>query len=597
MIKLANAIAAPLETSQENADFKALLESILPPEPEFSKLTPDSSRFYRCYELMDEEEHISADKLIEIYGIEHAATFAIFSTFFNLTRDMVNNKPKVKAAVDCLSSLVQQHAESNDLDLRDQGLIMHDFIPTVLLSFMGCFAGITSFTRWADMLNADPSLRGALCALFPELVAPPYDYRPECMYRMVAMFAGTYYQKEAKDKASGTQAIHAFFRNMRKEQLKELEPLTKYSPEHGFLAGQFFSFTTPRFCVLGFDGQEIRAAFLPQEATSRTGYTSVNVFDCTHRRYIDFRVRTKKNHEAEAFIEMLEDLKQFMPMSNVAFVADALNTTPAVIDAIKEAEAYYILIVKSNGVNKPIRIQSLRLLDANQDSDAMHSFRSPEYKVSGRREHVLVQAINIGRCQQPKLSLDEKQLSAVLGRTIEDTYPSAVSLIRYDKTSVEERANYSKDSLEALNARYENDKEFVKRHQLMITNIDVDQPENFDKILCALNERWLYETAHYIVDENLNQDRLQMSNEQRLAMRLGWNKISVDALSRTREQLFEERKNTPARGLKRRCASRPPSYDAVRGYLTNPLHLVEHICNFVCDVLRLDEASADKKKI
>ena len=594
MIKLANSIALPLGTSQESSDFKAFLESILPPEPEYGEPCPDSNKFYHCYELMDEDGHISADKLIEIYGIEHASTFAVFSMFFNLTRDMVNNAPKVKAAVDCLSSLVEQHARNNKLDLRDQGLIVHDFIPTVLLSFMGCFAGITSFTKWADMLNINPSLRGALCALLPELLAPPYDYRPECMYRMVAMFAGTYYQNDAQNRASGVQAINAFFLHLRKEQLMTLEPLTKYSPEHGFLAGQFFSFTKPRFCVLGFDGQEIRASFLPNEATSRTGYTSVNLFDCTHRRYIDFRVRTKKNHEAEAFIEMLENLKQFMPMSNVVFVADALNTTPAVINAIEKAKSYYLLIVKSNGVNKPIRIQSLRLLDANQDSEALHLFLSPERKVSGRREQVLVQAIKIERCLQPKLTLDEEQLSAVLGRTIEDTYPSAVSLIRYDKTSKEERANYSKEGLEALNARYENDKEFVKRHQLMITNIDVDQPENFDKLLCALNERWLYETAHYIVDENLNQDRLQMSNEQRLYMRLGWNKISADALSHTRELLFEERKNTPARGLKRRCASRPPSYDVVRGVLTDPLKLVEHICNFVCDVLKLDEANQKK---
>ena len=42
------------------------------------------------------------------------------------------------------------------------------------------------------------------------------------------------------------------------------------------------------------------------------------------------------------------------------------------------------------------------------------------------------------------------------------------------------------------------------------------------------------------------------------------------------------------------CASRPPSYDVVRGVLTDPLKLVEHICNFVCDVLKLDEANQKK---
>ena len=35
-------------------------------------------------------------------------------------------------------------------------------------------------------------------------------------------------------------------------------------------------------------------------------------------------------------------------------------------------------------------------------------------------------------------------------------------------------------------------------------------------------------------------------------------------------------------------------YDVVRGVLTDPLKLVEHICNFVCDVLKLDEANQKK---
>lgn len=248
-----------------------------------------------------------------------------------------------------------------------------------------------------------------------------------------------------------------------------------------------------------------------------------------------------------------------------------------------------MLIVKNNGVNKPIRSQMVRLLEANQDSDALHTFLSPEYKVSGRREQVLVQGIKIERCSQPKLTLDDEHLHAVMSRTIDGTYPSAVSIIRYDKVSEEERANYSKEGLADLNARYDNDQDFLKRHQIIITNIDVDLAENFEKILCALNERWLYEVAHYIVDENLNQDRLQMSNEQRLAARVGFNKISVDFLTHTREQLFEERKNRAPRGLKRRCASRAPSYDSVCGILTNPLKFVEHMCSCLCDVLKLDK--------
>ena len=222
------------------------------------------------------------------------------------------------------------------------------------------------------------------------------------------------------------------------------------------------------------------------EATSRTGSTTDNLLDCS--RYIDCCVQIKKNHEAEAFNEMLAVLKQVMPMSNVALVADTQNTTSAIIDTIVASGAYYILTVKRDGVNKPIHIQGLRLLKANQDSEAMHSLLSPECQESDQHEQALVQAIKIERCLPLQLTLDEEQLRAVKGRTIEGTYPSAVSIICYDKTSEEEQANYSKDGLDVLNAHYENNPDFAQRHQLMITNIDVDQPENLEKILCVLNE-------------------------------------------------------------------------------------------------------------
>lgn len=487
MLKRANTNALSLGKAQKKTEFKPLLASLLPPEPEYSKPSPDPNTPYHCYELMDDDGRISVDKLIERYGTEHAATFAVFSAFFNLTRDVINADPNLRTAIDCLSAQVEQYAGNANLDLREQGLIVHDFIPTISLAFMGCFAGITSLIKWLDLLNGNPSLRGALCALFPELYAPPYDYRQECIYRMVAMFAGTYHQKDTSNKVAGMQALHAFFLNLSKVQLRKLKPLTTYTFEHGFQAGQFFALTKPRLCLLWFDGQEIKADFLLGEATSGISSATDNQLDCSRRCHTC--VQTKKNHEADAFIKMLAVLKQVMPMSNVVLVANTLNTTSAIIDAIVVSGAYYILTVKRNSVNKPIYIQGLRLLKANQDSEAMHSLLSPECQESDQREQALVQAIKIEHCLPPQLTLDEEQLRAVKGRTIENTYPSAVSIISYDNASEEEQANCSKDGLEALNECYENNQELAQRHQLMLTNIDVDQPENLEKLLCALNVR------------------------------------------------------------------------------------------------------------
>ena len=424
MLKRANKNALSLGKAQKKTEFKPLLAALLPPEPEFSKPSRDPNKPYHCYELMDDDGRICVDKLIEIYGAEQAAIFAVFSAFFNLTRDVINDDPNLRTAIDCLSSQVEQYAGNTNLDLREQGLIVHDFIPTISLAFMGCFAGITSLIKWLNLLNGSPSLRGALCALFPELYAPPYDYRQECIYRMVAMFAGTYHQKENPNKAAGMQALQAFFLNLSKAQIRKLKPLTTYTFEQGFQAGQFFALTKPRLCLLGFDGLEIKADFLLEGATSKTDSSAVNPVDCS--RYIDCCVQTKKNHETEAFNEMLAVLKQVMPLTNVALVADTQNTTSAIIDTIVASGAYYILTVKRDGVNKSIHIQGLQLLDANQESEAMHSFLSPECKDSDRREQALVQAIKIERCLPPQLTLDEEQLRAVEGRTIEDTYPSVI---------------------------------------------------------------------------------------------------------------------------------------------------------------------------
>ena len=46
-----------------------------------------------------------------------------------------------------------------------------------------------------------------------KVYAPPYDYRPECLYRMVSMFAGTYYSNDDQSKKAGMQAIHLNFSN------------------------------------------------------------------------------------------------------------------------------------------------------------------------------------------------------------------------------------------------------------------------------------------------------------------------------------------------------------------------------------------------
>lgn len=576
---------------QQKASFKPLLSSLLPPDAPTGREELNPNKAYRCCDIEERNGLIDSDKFQAYCGNKLSSNDAlVFCSFYNMAKQAIESKPKVKLAIEYLRSCVDQHIDEYGKDRRDSNLIIHDCPTTVTLAILGFLSGYTSISAWVETINFSPMFRGTLCAMLPQLYAPPYDYRYECVYRLVSMFAGTYYKdNDAKAKEDGgMEAIHVFFRNLRSEQIKQLEPLTEYSPTHGFLKGQVFKFLTPRFIVLGFDGQELRASFLPEDATSRTGYTSVNLFDCTHRICITNRIRMRKNQESSAFLDMLESLKDLLPMGQVLFVADALNTSPKVIEAVIKSGANYLLIIKRNGVNKAISSLVLRLLNFNQSSPALHTFTCDPYKVSGRIEQVSVQAIKLSRCAKPELSLEEDKLHTNVTRSIEGTYPSVVSLVRYDKDSKEVRGNYSAKGLEDLNACHDQEVD-GDNHMLFITNVDVDQDQNFDKILCAINERWLYETAHNIVDENLNQDRLQQSKAEMLAVRVGCNQLTHDFLTHARQAMFDEMKSRPGRGLKKRQAYRPPSYDVVISTLTNPLNFLDCVGNYLCDCLHLDQ--------
>ena len=132
-----------------------------------------------------------------------------------------------------------------------------------------------------------------------------------------------------------------------------------------------------------------------------------------------------------------------MDLTNVVFIADALNTTSEIVDAINAVGAKYILIVKSNNGNKAIRcIMSECLQNANK-SDIKH-YVSPIQYEHGREEQVTVQGIDI-----TNINIDENScMSLNLLK-----YPSAKTFIKFDKVTKFIRNNYSD---KALNLNFSN---------------------------------------------------------------------------------------------------------------------------------------------
>ena len=387
----------------------------------------------------------------------------------------------------------------------------------------------------------------------------------------------------AAPQLSGTEEeikarLYNFFGSLRNpnQTSKLASILMEFNPAYGFLRNECFKLNSPRFIVIGFDGQELRATYLEQNGSSSSNYTTVNVFNCTFMCSLDLRIRTKKNHEREAFITILEELKKTFDLSQVIFVADALNTTPEIVQAIHDAGAYFLLSIKSNNGNKQARATMLKMLENNQNSEHMHTFVSKPFAEAGlahgRQEQVTIRAINLSHCTN-EASLFDDELSASLSKSL-GKYPQVVSIFAYDKDSTKQRKSYSQEALDKLNKCSKSEEN--KRHSLAITNVDVDLDENFLKLVCAKAEQWLYEVAHYHTDENLEQDRIQLCNENSIIARVGMNKIALDFAVFSRHLLHK------TDGTKR-----PPSVHDTFSRLQDPSTFLDFLTEFLfsfCDI-------------
>lgn len=139
------------------------------------------------------------------------------------------------------------------------------------------------------------------------------------------------------------------------------------------------------------------------------------VWDCAPRFFkcsLDFRIRTKKNHEREAFVTILEELKKTFDLSQVIFVVDALNTTPKIVQTIHDTDAYFLLTIKSNNGNKQARATMLKMLESNQNSEHMRTFVNNPFAEAflahGRQEQVTIRAINLSHCTNEASLFDDK---------------------------------------------------------------------------------------------------------------------------------------------------------------------------------------------
>lgn len=511
-----------------------------------------------------------------------AARFEAEHRFF---ADYLSQSPVAVEIFSKLTQCVSNHIESSKKELRNVSLVSYAFTTTILIAFMGILMGYSSIKKWVLTINSNISIRAMLTAMFPQALPPTISYDYHSVYRVVSMFAGVCYgtmDAGGKHPRGGMKALHIFFKTLRLFQAPPNVDLFSYAPLHGFMKGLKMSFSTPRFVVIGFDGQELRASFLPIDGSSCRNYNLVNLYDCTHMRIVDFVLKTKKSHEVEAFLEMLDALvEDGFDLSNVVFIADALNTNPKVVEAIEAARAYYILTLKTNQGNGGLRtIIDKRFQDVHEDE--VMSFVSPKQKDHGRIERVTIKAMSVQQLESKPDLFKPELLSATMNNKVAK-YPSMKSVIKYDKDTVEYRNSYSKEALDKLNAqKAKEDEKDLKRHSIKITNIDLDD-EGFKKIICALNDGWMYEVAHNHTDENLRQDRLQLSNRSMTELRVSLNKIALDFSMFVREGMMASWNSISGHYNKR-----PQPVGEVFAAMTDPTNFIDCFCAFMRPLLLAD---------
>ena len=258
-----------------------------------------------------------------------------------------------------------------------------------------------------------------------------------------------------------------------------------------------------------------------------------------------------------------------------------LASLSPVVEAIEAARAYYILTLKTNQGNGGLRtIIDKRFQDVHEDE--VMSFVSPKQKDHGRIERVTIKAMSVQQLESKPDLFKPELLSATMNNKVAK-YPSMKSVIKYDKDTVEYRNSYSKEALDKLNAqKAKEDEKDLKRHSIKITNIDLDD-EGFKKIICALNDGWMYEVAHNHTDENLRQDRLQLSNRSMTELRVSLNKIALDFSMFVREGMMASWNSISGHYNKR-----PQPVGEVFAAMTDPTNFIDCFCAFMRPLLLAD---------
>lgn len=261
--------------------------------------------------------------------------------------------------------------------------------------------------------------------------------------------------------------------------------------------------------VIAADGQNIRATRQTKkgnDARKSTGYDLVSLYSTKYGLTISQRAVDKKNHEAEAILDMIATLN----LRNCILTWDAINTRATTLEAVVvKALADFLVCLKANqGELFDVIEEAFSRLDVDEfQGEVLSSSRTST-------EH--------GRIETKEISIlnAEDILSTELKRNLTHVH----SVIRVRTSRIYKSSSVQTEDRE--------DKFFIS--SITPDGLDDSFAATMQDIILS---RWQIESRHWVIDVVFGQDALPLRNKEYIENSTVYTKIACNVLSYIREHV------------------------------------------------------------
>lgn len=260
--------------------------------------------------------------------------------------------------------------------------------------------------------------------------------------------------------------------------------------------------------VIAADGQNIRATRQTKkgnDARKSTGYDLVSLYSTKYGLNISQRAVDKKNHEAEAILEMIATLN----LRNCILTWDAINTRAVTLDAVVKALADFLVCLKANqGELFDVIEEAFSWLDVDKfQGEVLSSSRT---------------STDHGRIETKEISI----LSAedILNTDLKRKWPHVHSVIRVRTSRIYKSSGVQTEDRE--------DKFFIS--SITPDGLDDSFAATMQDIILS---RWQIESRHWVIDVVFGQDALPLRNNEYIENSTVYTKIACNVLSYIRDNV------------------------------------------------------------